>query len=169
MRRFLTAIVLVVVALGAVAEAAPEGRRAARRDALREKVRAVRMARLVDALQLDAAEAARLSPILDRGYDEIARVARESAVVRRELRALVATAQPDSARIDQLIDLLVGHRARIDQLQLEMLRGVRQVMSPRQAGRLVLVLPQIERQLQQQIRRAAQQNGAADPAPLDEE
>jgi Spy/CpxP family protein refolding chaperone len=163
-RRLLPLVVAALVGLGSVASAAPEGRRAA----LREKVRATRIARIIETLRLDAAEAARLQPILDRGYDEIGRVSRQSGAARRELRALLASPSPDDARINQLIDLLAQNRTRIDQIQQEMIRGVRQVMTPVKAGWLVLTLPEIERQLQQQIRRAARGAFQGAPAAVDD-
>lgn len=149
------AITLALAGFCAVVHAAPEDRRAARQDAIREKLRTVRIARLIEALDLDTAGAARLMPVLDRGYDEISAVSRQSGAARRELRALVVAERPDDARVNQLVDQLLGNRARIENLQQEMVRGVRKVLTPKQAGRLVLVLPEIERQLQQQIRRAA--------------
>jgi hypothetical protein len=158
------AFILVAFSLlatpGGVADAAPDGRRAE----LRERLRSVRIARLVEALELDAGGAARLGPILDRGYDAIGAVVRQSGAARRELRLLVAAERPDDARINQLIDQLAQNRARIEALTAEMFRSARQVLTPRQVGRLVLALPEIERQLQQQIRRAARAGWRGDPA-----
>lgn len=157
MRRVQRIIVVALTLLASVAAAGPGERRAAQKDELREKLRTVRIARLVEALDLDADTAARLMPVLDRGYDAISVVTRQSGAARRELRRLVASERPDDARINQLVDLLVANRARIEELTAEMLRGVRQVLTPRQVGKLVLVLPEIERQLQLQIRRAVRQ------------
>lgn len=158
---------LIVLALGLMVAVTPAhagpGERRAAREQLREKLRAVRIARLVEALNLDGDTAARLMPVLDRGYDAISAISRQSGAARRELRILLASERPernDDARILQLVDQLAENRARIEQLTAEMLRGVRQVLTPRQVGKLVLVLPEIEKQLQLQIRRAARQAGA---------
>jgi len=162
-------IVLTLTLVAAVASAGPGERRATRQEELREKLRAVRIARLVEALDLDANAAARLMPVLDRGYDAISAITRQSGAARRELRLLVAAERPDDARIIQLVDLLAQNRARIEQLTQEMFRGVRQVLTPKQLGRLVLILPEIERQLQQQIRRAVREGRPSPPGPEDDE
>ncbi len=137
----------------------PNGPRAAARDEVRETIRALRIARIIEALDLDEPGAARLAPILDRAYDDIAVVAKDSGEARRELRMLVTVQPPDDARMNRLIDRLLANKQKVDALENGMIVQLRKVLTPTQVGRLVVVLPEINHQIQQQIRKAVRGGG----------
>lgn len=122
---------------------------------VQERVRALRVARLIERLDLDEAGVAKLMPILDRAYDEIGALAKDAGDARRELMALVAADKPDEARINKLVDKLIAAKQKMDKIGDDMIRDMRKVLTPVQAGKLVVALPEINRQIQQQIRRAA--------------
>src|SRR5262249_24475540 len=125
------------------------------RDEIKEKVRALRIARVIEALDLDENGAARLMPILNRAYDQIGEVAKDSGQARRELRSLVGAERRDEARINKLVDRLLANNMKIDELENQMIVDVRRVLTPSQVARQVVVLPEINHQIQQQIRAAA--------------
>jgi Spy/CpxP family protein refolding chaperone len=127
-----------------------------RRDELREKVRAFRVARLIEVLDLDEQTTTKLMVVLNKGYDQMADLARDSGAARRELRGLLVTDRPDDARVNGLVDRLLANKTKMEALRDGMLRDARKVLSPRQVGRLVLALPEIEQQINQKIRRAAE-------------
>jgi Spy/CpxP family protein refolding chaperone len=144
-------IIGVLLALAASAAAKPENLR----DRVREKIRVLRIARLVEALDLDERTATRFMPLVNKTYDDIGEVARDAGEARRNLRRLLDAGSNDVSQINALVDRLVADKLKIDQLENELFREVRKVLGPAQVGRLVLVLPEINREIQQQIRRAA--------------
>jgi Spy/CpxP family protein refolding chaperone len=158
-------ILVLCLALAApLAHAAPGGGNGrAARDEVREKIRALRIARVIEALDLDEQGAARLAPILDRAYDDIAAVAKDSGEARRELRVLVLAQPPDDARMNRLIDRLLANKQKIDALESGIIVQVRKVLTPAQVGRLVVVLPEINHQIQQQIRKAVRGGAPGQP------
>ena len=153
MLKRIAALAVMVLAL------APLSARAQRpgRDALREKIREFRVARIMEVLALDPQTQGRLRVVVDKAYDDIAAITRDSGAARRELRALLDTDRPDDTRVNTLVDRLIANKAKLDAVQADLIREVRRVLAPRQAGRLVLALPEIERQITQRIRRATEE------------
>jgi Spy/CpxP family protein refolding chaperone len=133
------------------------------RDEVKEKVRALRIARLIEALDLDEAGTARFMPIVNRTYDQIGDLAKDSGQARRELRDLIGVEPPDETRINQLIDRLLANRQKIEALELQLIVDARKVLSPAQVARLVVWLPEINHQIQQQIRNAVHPGGPGRP------
>ncbi len=152
------ALLSMLLALAAPAAAKPGDLR----DRVREKIKVLRVTRLVEALDLDEKTATRLMPMVNKAYDDIGEVARDAGEARRTLRRLLDTATNDVPQINALVDRLVADKLRMDQIENELFRDVRKVLAPAQVGRLVLVLPEINREIQQQIRRAA---GGNEPPP----
>jgi predicted transcriptional regulator len=134
------------------------------RDRVREKIKVLRVTRLVEALDLDERTATRLMPLVNKAYDDIAEIARDAGELRRSLRKLVDAASTDAVQINGLVDRLIADKLKMDQLENDLFREVRKVLSPAQVGRLVLVLPEINREITQQIRRAAK--GPDDEPPF---
>lgn len=165
-------LVLTTVAAGAGSRAARAqpatrvGDRDAARDQAKQKIRALRAAILVEELGLDEATAARLAPILARHDDELERLQAE----RRALRKAVhdALAANDDKKLDGLIDQLVANqRARWDR-ELTRVAELRKLLAPRQAARLLDILPKIDRRILQGLRRAVAGPGADDDGEGDD-
>ena len=134
----------------------------AARERARQKIRALRAMILVQELGLDEATAAKLGPILARHDDELARLQAERRTLRRTLRDAHAAGQ--DAKLDGLIDQSIANqRARWDREQARFAE-VRRLLTPRQAARLLEVLPQVDRRILQGLRRAV----AADAADGDD-
>jgi hypothetical protein len=165
---FTAAAVALAASLALVPAASAQPRRpgpqVADRDAAREqarqKIRALRAMILVQELGLDEATAGKLGPALARHDDELARLGAERRALRKELRA--ALAGRDDSKIDGLVDKLVANqRARWDREQARFAE-VRRLLTPRQAARLVEVLPQVDRRILQGLRRAVASPGVED-------
>lgn len=164
MRTLILILTLLVAtsAVAPVAEARPHERRdrvaqaADRKERIKQRIRTVRAVILADELALDEATAAKLVPILNRYDDELAKLARESL----ELRKLAETTRDDAA-LDDVIDKLVANqRARWD-LDERRFAEVRKVLTARQAARILVVLPEIDRRILAGARRALKQEGKA--------
>ena len=110
-----------------------------------ERMRALRAFKIVDELKLDETASARLFPILARYDEREMALSSERHDIVRELRAEVAAARPDDARIGKAIDRLLANRARRHALQDEQIKDLRKVLTPVQQAKLALLLPRLER------------------------
>ena len=147
------ALALALLGAPAVAQAqASDDKAEARADRkkkrLKKRLRAMRAKVLVQELGLDEDATAELLPILARHDDELARLTREARALRRTIDLA------DDGALDDLIDDLVANqRARWD-LDEQRFAEVRKVLTPRQAARLLIVLPEIDRRILEGARKA---------------
>lgn len=159
-------LLYVVTLLGLAlpsAHAAPPGQ-GGKREEIKERIKAMRIARVVELLDLDERGATRVAPILDRAYDEIAGITTDSGEARRELKMIVMVQPPDDGRMNRLIDRLLANKAKIESIEMNMFAEVRKVLTASQVARLVVVLPEINHQIQQAIKNAARPNRPGGPA-----
>lgn len=182
MRTWFTAAVLTLAAAMAAAPSASADRgdrrgprvadRDGARDKARQKIKALRAMILVQELGLDEATAGRLAPVLDRHDEELGRLIAERRALRKQLRAAREGGQ--DAKLDGLIDQLIANQRARWAREEARFAEVRKLLTPRQAARLVEVLPQIDRRILQGLRRAVAADGlddedggddAADDAP----
>ena len=80
----------------------------------------------------------------------------------RALRALVRHPSPDVTRMTQLADRIVANRQRIARLEEDGVRQARGVLTPQKGAIYVLVLAEIDRGIERQIRKAARRPEEAD-------
>jgi len=130
----------------------PAGAPADKRERIKQRIRTLRAWTLTEELQLDEATAARLFPILSRYDEEFVRLLREAAELRRQ--GDDAAARNDDPAVDRAVDALVANQRARWSLEEARFRDVRKVLTPRQAARLLVVLPAIDRRLQGQLQRA---------------
>lgn len=138
---------------GAAARAgAGAGAGPADKDALKKRIRAMRVWYLTEELELDDATAARLFPVLGKYDDQLEALQVEGARLRRALRQALSRRgkQADAAG---LVDALLAHYDKVYQLQRDRFVAARKVLSPAQAGRLLLVLPRVDSAVRRQIGR----------------
>jgi Spy/CpxP family protein refolding chaperone len=159
-----SAFLVLALAVAAPQVAFAQGKPAApaaggKRARVLEKIRAVRAARIIEALNLDETTATRLFAVLDKYDDQILTLKREVADARRQLRTLLDGGKLDEAAANRQIDRIVGARAEIARLEGQRAADVRKVLSVRQFGALVIALPEIERDIEQRIRRALDRRG----------
>ena len=159
-------LLLAAFLLGMPNAEAQKGRQQMR-ERVQERIRAMRTARLVEALDLDEQTTARLFPVVNKYSDAIAEVGKDSGEARRALNDLLSSGKADDATVNKIIDRLVANKGKVDALEQEMIREVRKVISPLQAAKLVIVLPEINRQIRQRVRQAARQKLGGGPPPAD--
>jgi Spy/CpxP family protein refolding chaperone len=144
-----------------VAAAAPAGGDKRSPEQLRkevlERMRALRAWRIVEELKLDESTSARLFPILARYDEQELALAAERRDIAIELRALLAAPRPDDTKLTAAINRMLGNRAKKHTLRDERINELRKVLTPVQQARLVLLLPQLEREFAQFIRDVAGQ------------
>jgi hypothetical protein len=160
MRALLSA--LIVALLGSVAFAQPApgpgpAKRAPdpvadRRNEVKKKIRVLRAATLTDELKLDEKTLARLLPTLAKWDDVTEDLLKKRIDIQRRL--LDADAAKDPKAVDKLIDEAVANQKSFWDLEEKRLAELRKILTPGQTARLLIVLPQFERRIQNQLRRA---------------
>jgi hypothetical protein len=115
---------------------------------LKKRLRTMRAVFLIDELELDEETAAKLMPILNKYDDEFAKLAKEAL----DLRARLDSAA--DADLDDLIDDLVANQRARWTLDEKRFKEVRKVLTRKQAARILIVLPEIDRRLLEGARKA---------------
>jgi hypothetical protein len=142
--------VAATVVLGIAGAAAPAAAGPARQR-VEDRLRAVRNEAIAAELALDPTTMARLAAVLAR-HDEGLDRHREEA--RRRRRAVDdAITRGDERAMDAAVDALLVHRRGLAALEEARLRAARAVLAPAQTARLAIVLPLIERRMENRIRR----------------
>lgn len=136
---------------------------------VKKRIRALRASTLIDELQLDEVTASKLFPIFNHYDDETEKLLRTRADLQHRLATVGDMKGP---AIDKLIDEAVANQRAFWDGESQRLADLRRVLTPAQAAKLVVVLPALERNIQQQLRRALQQakrkaNHPKHPAPAE--
>lgn len=129
-----------------------ERRRNERRERLKQRIRAMRAFRLTEALALDEATAGRLFPLLSRYDDETDKLLEKRLDMQRRLQR--ASSMQDPRVIDRLIDEAVVTQRAIREAEDRRLGELRKLLTPLQVARLLVVLPALERKIENQLRKA---------------
>ena len=147
MRRIVVLILMLAVAAPAYADGPRRGRVSQadkaekRRMKLKKKIRTMRAIVLAEELDLDEDTAAKLFPILNKYDDEFAKLAKEAIDLRKQAETA------SEADVDDIIDDLVANqRARWD-LDQDRFKAVRKVLTAKQAAKILVVLPEIDRKI----------------------
>lgn len=135
-----------------------------KRAKIRKRIRALRAWKLTEELELDPQTAARLSAILGRYDERLEPMMAANRSLRQQMRTLGESSQPSDKQfdkqLDKLIDRVTVQQQKLWDLQRARFRDVRKVLTPRQAARLLVLLPQIDRKIQRQVRRALRGAGS---------
>ena len=148
----------------AITDGPEPDRRTARRERVRQRIRAMRAWYLTEELDLDDATATRLFPVLSKYDERLAEVHQRGVELRRALRRAMSGSRPDQTSIDRLMDDLLTHYDNLYRVQRDRLVAVRRVMSPSQSARLVLILPRLDDAVRREIERATKKRRGADRA-----
>jgi hypothetical protein len=158
--------------LGSIADAQPrrgDGSGASappateRREQIKKKIRAIRAYKLTEDLALDEQTAGRLFPVLSHYDDEIDKLLEKRVDVNHRLRR--ADTLNDPKAVERLLDEAVANQRGFAEVQDKRIADLRRVLTPVQAAKLLVVLPDLERQIQRQLRKAiVQQRNAAGSA-----
>lgn len=127
-----------------------------RREQIKRKLLALRAYRLTEELALDETSAARVFPVLAKYDPQLEQLTIERVALAKELRA-----NPAGPAAEDLVNRAVANRRALFELEERRLAELRKVLTPRQTARLLVVLPEIETQLKQQIRRAVRNRGGS--------
>jgi hypothetical protein len=161
MRRAL--VIAAIVALGASSIAWSQPRagdpQQDRRDAVKRKIRGLRAAMLSDELRLDDKALARLLPVLARWDDQAEKLVEQRVDIQRRLEA-VQVRGGDPRSIDRLIDEAVANQKALWGLEEQRLADLRKILTPPQVARLLVVLPEFERRIHDQLRRATRRGAS---------
>lgn len=122
---------------------------------IKRKLMAFRAYRVTEELALDEASAARVFPLLSKYDQRVEQLTAERIALNKELRNPPA----DAKAIDDLIRRTQANRRALLELDEQRLAELRKVLSAAQTARLLVVLPEIERQIKAQIRRSLRQEG----------
>jgi hypothetical protein len=167
---------LAVVVLGLASSASAQPRRggpvgpsgltdrpaaAERREQIKRKIRALRAYTLTEDLALDEQTAGKLFPVLARYDDETDKLLEKRGDIQRRLRH--ADALRDPRAVDRLIDEAVATQHGFWDLEDRKFAELRKLLTPVQAARLLVVLPALERRIQNQLRKAIVQRRALPP------
>lgn len=150
-------LLLLLLLVSTVAVAQPRDRRggpdpaADRRAAIKQRIRVLRAATLTEELKLDEKALSRVLPVLAKWDD----VTEDLLKKRVDIQARIEAASgKDPKAIDRLIDEAVANQKAFWDLESQRLAELRKILSPGQSAKLLIVLPQFERRIQNQLRRA---------------
>jgi len=130
-----------------------------RREKIKQRIRALRAYTLTEQLELDEATAAKLFPALAKYDDEFDKLLQARADLQRRLDG--AGALKDAKAIDKLIDEAVANQRSIWDTEAKRLEQLRKILTPAQVARVLIVLPAMERKIQNQLRKVTQRKGRA--------
>jgi hypothetical protein len=123
-----------------------------RREAIKKRIRVMRAATLTDELKLDEKTLSRLLPVLAK-YDDVTEdlLKKRVAVIAR-LNA--ADTVKDPKAVDKIVDEAVAIQRAFWDLEEKRLAELRKILTPPQIAKLLVVLPEFERRIQNQLARA---------------
>ena len=153
--RWLFAVLLALSSVTALAQPAPPQDRAEqRREKIKERIRALRAYTLTTELSLDEKTAAKLFPTLAKFDNEFDKLLQQRIDIQRRLDG--AGALKDTKAIDKLIDEAVANQRALWDTEDKRLGELRKILTPAQTARVLVVLPAMERKIQNQLRKAVQ-------------
>lgn len=165
MRHLLVLFVLSSTVLAstvpALAQPATQVQPQDRREKIKQRIRALRAYTLTEQLDLDEATAAKLFPALAKYDDEFDKLLLARTDLQRRLEA--AGTITDPKEVDKLVDEAVANQKALWATEEQRLAQLRKILTPAQTARVLVVLPQMERKIQNQLKRAAQPGANAAP------
>ncbi len=160
------AVVVVLgrsVGLSATGVADPAVPAAQRRAQIKKRIQALRAAELTTDLDLDAQTAAKLTAALNKYDDDTDALVQKRVELARKLQKV--DAKTPSADAEQLVDDAVANAKAFRDLEDRRLGDVRKILSPQQTAKLLVVLPEFERRIQNQLKNAIQNAPGGANAP----
>ena len=178
--RPLALALLLAVAASSVASAQPARPQTAgpapaagamtKRERIKKRIQALRAYMLIDELGVDDQQSAKLLGVFSRYDDDFEKLLTARADLMRRLAAV--TEKDAKADSDKLIDDMIANERAVRDVETRRLADLRKMLTPAQTAHLIVALPQLERKIQNQLRRAimaggggAAAAGAAAPRP----
>jgi len=171
MRRYLLTCLALVILGSTAAMAQPHKPPPAPgvniRERIKKRIRDLRAYTLINELSLDPQVQTRLWPTLDKYDDETDKLVQQRVDIRRRLQA--AHTMPPREVDKTIEDALALQRAFRD-LEDRRLAELRRILTPKQIAKLLIVLPEFERRIQNQLQRAiTNAAGRRNPAEADDD
>ncbi|HEY7954777.1 MAG: hypothetical protein ACHQ17_05155 [Polyangia bacterium] len=163
------ALGVIVASLSFSTVALAQGRDPGLRAQVRQRVRVRIEQQVAAALALDPATAQRVNALIDRDDAAVAALQEDSGKARRQIKQILDGGGADSASINRLADRILDNRTRMEELQGQRSRALRQILTPQQYGKLILEYPKITRTIRAEIWRAMAARRGAMQQPDDEQ
>jgi Spy/CpxP family protein refolding chaperone len=169
-------VVVLALCLGvttAIAQPRPAGPPGAdRRDEIRKeikkKIAVMRAATLQQELNLDDATLAKILPVLSKWDDVTEKLLIQRVDLTKRLKQ--ADQLRDPKAIDRLVDDALANQRAFRDLEDKRLAELRRILTPAQTAKLLIVLPEFERKIMNQLRRAMNKRpGAGPPGAVDDD
>ncbi|HET9989990.1 MAG TPA: hypothetical protein VFQ65_15775 [Kofleriaceae bacterium] len=122
-----------------------------KQERVKRRVRMMRAMALTEELRLDSEGAGKLFPLLEKYDDEFDRLLVERGKLQHQLDA--ADGKP-AKQIDKLIDDSLANQRKFWDLEDKRVAELRKILTPAQVARVLVVLPALERKIQNQLRNA---------------
>lgn len=127
-----------------------------RRDKVKQKIRALRAYTLTEQLSLDEKTAGKLFPVLAKWDDVTDKLITQRVDLNRQLDAAEGK---DPKVVDKLIDDSLANQKAMWELEEKRIVELRKILTPAQTAKLIVVLPEFERRIRNQLMRAVQNRG----------
>jgi Spy/CpxP family protein refolding chaperone len=149
--------------------ARPQQKQIDKREKIKQRIRALRAYTLTDQLNANDDTLGKLFPLLAHYDDEFDKLLQERAALHKQLDS--AGDLKDPRAIDKLIDAAIANLRRFRDMEDQRLADVRKILTPAQTARLLIVLPEFERRIQNQLQRAINNpgKGMRHPPNLDDD
>ncbi|HEX7702247.1 MAG TPA: hypothetical protein VF403_16025 [Kofleriaceae bacterium] len=161
MKRFLTILVACSLSTAAGAQAPgqtppkpnqQQQQRETKRERVKKRIRALRAYTLTEELGLDETDAGKLFPVLAKFDDDFDRLLTERQQLQQQLDG--AGNLKDKRAIDKLIDQALANQRATWDVEDKRIAEIRKILTPAQVARMLIVLPALERRIQNQLRNA---------------
>jgi hypothetical protein len=178
MKRLLTILVACSLSTAAWAQAPgqtppnkpdKQQQRETKRDRVKKRIRALRAYTLTEELGLNETDAGKLFPVLAKFDDDFDRLLTERQQLQKQLDG--ASNLKDKKAIDKLIDQALANQRATWDVEDKRITEIRKILTPAQVARMLIVLPALERRIQNQLRNAVgkMKNGGAKRPPMDDD
>ncbi len=134
-----------------------------RREQIKKRIRILRSATLTEELALDESTSGRLFPLLAKYDDELDKLLAQKVDIARKLEV----PSKDPQAIDRVIDDAIANQKALWASEERRLAELRKILTPAQTAKLLVVLPALERKIQNQLRKAIE--NANKPVDIDDD
>jgi len=118
-----------------------------KREEIRRKIEAVRIWRLTEVLNLDAATGAKLSSLLSSMDLKRRDVMKDYTHAMKELRVYVGSAKPDESKIKLALETIEKRHHDMEAIRDQELSGLKTILTVEQQGRFLLFQQEFNREM----------------------
>jgi hypothetical protein len=161
--RLVAVAVALAVALGAPSFTAAQSTAAQqqRRDRIKKRIQSLRAGMLIEQLGVEEQLSGKVLAVFAKYDDEFEKLLSARVELNRRINAV--TAKDSKAAVEKLIDDTIANQRATWDVEGRRFDELRRLLTPQEAARLLVVLPALERRIQNQLRRAVGVQGGAKP------